>query len=174
MITQKILKEYFDYQNGDLIRIKATRSQSTGKKAGWITLCNGRQYRKMSFSHKTYYVHRMIFLWHHGYQPKYIDHINTNSLDNRIENLREATQSQNCANQNIKKNNTSGFKGVKYRKDLNKWSASVMVNRKNIALGCFETIDQAVEAYKNGAEKYFGEFARTEQANNRFIDKAAQ
>lgn len=174
MVTQQILREYFDYQNGDLIRIKPTRGQSVGKKAGWITYCNGRLYKKMSFAHRTYYVHRMIFLWHFGSQPKYIDHINTDSLDNRIENLREATQSQNCANQNIKKNNTSGFKGVKFRKDTNKWSASVMVNRKNIALGSFETIDEAVEAYKNGASKYFGEFARTEQANNRTIDKAAQ
>ena len=174
MITQEILRKYFDYQDGELVRIKATRSQSVGKKAGWVTICNGREYKKMSFDHKTYYLHRMIFLWHYGYQPQYIDHVNTNSLDNRIENLREATQSQNCANQNMKKNNTSGFKGVKFRKDTNKWSASIMVNRHNISLGCYDNIESAIDAYKQGAIKYFGQFARTEQANNRMTDKETQ
>lgn len=174
MITQEILQEYFDYQDGELVRIKATRGQSIGKKAGWITTCNGVQYKKMSFSHKTLYVHRMIYLWHYGKIVKYIDHINGNSLDNRIENLREATQSQNCANQALKKNNTSGYKGVRFRKDTNRWTANVMLNGKNISFGCFDNPKDAYEAYKIGSTKLFGEFARHEEATNRMTDKAAQ
>lgn len=116
----------------------------------------------------------MIFLFHYGYQPKYIDHINGDSLDNRIENLRPATQSQNCANQGLKKNNTSGIKGVRYRKDTNKWTAHVMVNRKNISLGCYGTIEEAAIAYEIGAKKFFGEFAKPQQANERMLGKATE
>ena len=174
MITQQKLREFFKYENGNLIRIKATRSQSIGKAAGWITECNGIKYKKINFDHQTKYLHRMIYLWHFGYEPKVIDHINNDSLDNRIENLREATQSQNCANQIVKKNNTSGYKGVRYRQDIQKWNATITVNRKSISLGCFVNKDDAAKAYAVGAKKYFGEFARTEQANARMEGRATE
>lgn len=174
MITQELLREFFDYQDGELVRIKASRGQSIGRNAGWITKCNGIPYKKMNFMYQTCYLHRMIFLWHYGYQPKYIDHINQNSLDNKIENLREATQSQNCANQKLKKNNTSGYKGVTFRKDTNKWVARITVNWKSLTLGCFDSPEDAYAAYKKAANEHFGNFSSTEQANNRMTDKATQ
>ena len=174
MITQKLLQEMFSYEDGNLYRKKVLGGEAIGKQAGWITVCNQRHYKKINIYKKTTYLHRMIFLFHYGYEPDYIDHINGDSLDNRIENLRPATQSQNCANQTLKKNNTSGIKGVRYRKDTGKWTANVMVNRKNISLGCYENIEDAAKAYEQGSKKFFGEFARTEQASERMLGKATE
>jgi hypothetical protein len=104
-----------------------------------------------------------VFLYHHGYIPDYIDHINGDSLDNRIENLREATQSLNGANSKLAKSNTSGFKGVTWRKDTKKWMAQITKNKKHYNLGSFENIEAAATAYRIAAEKLFGEFARPEK-----------
>ena len=114
----------------------------------------------MNINRKTVYVHHAIFLIHHGYLPKYIDHIDGDSLNNRIENLRAATQSQNMGNSRMKSNNTSGYKGVTFRKDTGKWQAAVMVNGKHISLGSHATKEEAHQAYIFGSQKHFGQFAR--------------
>jgi HNH endonuclease/AP2 domain len=89
-----------------------------------------------------------------------VDHINGDRKDNRRDNLRIATQSQNCANKKKLKSNTSGYKGVHlYR---GKWKSSIRANGKQIYLGSFSTPEQAHEAYKAAAIKYYGEFARFE------------
>lgn len=88
-----------------------------------------------------------------------IDHINRKRLDNRRENLRIATPQQNAMNKSIQPNNTSGVPGVSWRKDRNKWRAFITINRKQIALGNYENIDDAIAARKAAEEKYFGEFA---------------
>jgi len=128
--------------------------------AGWITSCNGIPYKKLNIKRKTVYLHRVIFLMHHGYTPDYIDHIDGDSLNNRIENLRAATQSQNMGNSRMKNTNTSGYKGVTFRKDTNKWGAAVMVNGKHISLGSHATKEKAAEAYERGAKIFFGEFSK--------------
>lgn len=87
-----------------------------------------------------------------------IDHINRNRLDNRRVNLRFVTQHVNCMNHNLSSANTSGYTGVKLRKDTKRWSASIMVNYKSIALGCYGTKEEAIEARRKGEEKYFAPF----------------
>lgn len=174
MITQELVKELFAYDNGNLIRLKASGGSASNTIAGWITVCNGINYKKVSVDKKTHYVHRIIYLWHHGRMPKVIDHINNNSLDNRIENLREANQSQNCANQRIKKNNKSGYKGVHQDKKTKKYIAKIMCNRRTIWLGSYLFLDDAINAHKVGSEKYFGEFARSEQASERLGVKTTE
>jgi hypothetical protein len=92
-----------------------------------------------------------------------IDHINGNGLDNRKVNLRLATNQQNNANTSIRNDNTSGYKGVYYKKDREqrkkKWGAQININKKNISLGYFLTKEEAALAYNEAAIKYFGEFA---------------
>jgi hypothetical protein len=156
----EFLKQNFRYVDGNLIRIIPRGGQKAGDVAGWITQCNGRDYRKMNVNRKTVYVHHAIFLLHHGYLPKYIDHIDGNPLNNKIENLRAATQSQNMANSRKKSNNTSGHKGVTFRKDTNKWAAGLMFEGKHISLGSFLTKEEAILAYADGSKKYFKDFAR--------------
>lgn len=88
-----------------------------------------------------------------------LDHENHDSLDDRIDNLRVATSSQNTANKRDQKNNTSGFRGVYWNKANRKWTAQIAVNRRHISLGSFNDPVSAHAAYTEAARKYFGAFA---------------
>ena len=147
------------YCDGALYRTTKRGGEPVGTRAGWLTVCNGRPYWKISINRKTKYLHHIIFLMHHGFIPKVIDHIDGDSTNNKIENLRAATQSQNMANSRMKSTNTSGYKGVTFRKDTNKWAAAIMVNGKHISLGSYLHKEDAAAAYEIGAKKYYCEFA---------------
>ena len=87
------------------------------------------------------------------------DHIDRNGLNNQRNNLRDSTRSQNNANRGLNKNNTSGYKGVCWNKQKQKWHARIRVNYKYVQLGLFDNIKDAARAYNKAALKYFGEFA---------------
>ena len=89
-----------------------------------------------------------------------IDHINLNPLDNRRENLRIATTQQNCKNKNKYSTNTSGFKGVSFNKQKQKFEARISIDGKKKFLGYFATAVGAHEEYKRAAIQHNGEFAR--------------
>ncbi len=89
-----------------------------------------------------------------------VDHINGNVLDNRKTNLRVCTRSQNQMNQRLRKDNTSGEKGVHFYKRSKKWKATIQHENKQNHLGTFLTKEAAMEAYSEAAKKYHGEFAR--------------
>jgi hypothetical protein len=91
---------------------------------------------------------------------EYLDHINGDKFDNRKSNLRICTKAENCRNSKMKSINTSGYKGVSWRKRDKKWSAIITVNYKNIGLGYYENKIEAAKAYNKAALKYHGEFAR--------------
>ena len=105
------------------------------------------------------YMHRLVF---DKYKNKifYVDHINSNKLDNRMCNLRYATNQQNQANSKISSNNKSGYKGVSWDKVNKKWVAQVMLNHKNIKLGRFSKKEDAYLVYCNAGEKLFGNYFR--------------
>lgn len=88
-----------------------------------------------------------------------VDHINGNGLDNRKNNLREATSRQNKQNMKKIKRNTSGYKGVTWCKDRGKWAAYIKSESKSMFLGRFKTPTEAHEAYKTKAAELFGEYA---------------
>jgi hypothetical protein len=90
-----------------------------------------------------------------------VDHINLDKLDNQRSNLRVCTRSQNCSNK--KKTAKSGRKGVYWNKNNKNWVACMKYHGKGIHLGSFTNLDDAAEAYANGAKKYFGEFAYVER-----------
>jgi hypothetical protein len=90
---------------------------------------------------------------------KKIDHRDRNGLNNRRSNLRIATNSQNQHNQGIRKNNKSGYKGVTWNKQHNKWQARICINWKEIWLGLFDDKKDAAKAYNEAALKYHGKFA---------------
>jgi len=104
--------------------------------------------------------HRAIWAMHNGDWPtQVIDHINGDRSDNRIENLREASMSNNQHNRPIQKNNTSGFKGVHFHKVTGKWRASIWKDSKQTRLGLFSTPETAHEAYKSACEVMHGSFS---------------
>lgn len=105
--------------------------------------------------------HRLAWFYKNGIWPKnQIDHRNGNRSDNRISNLREATQIQNCRNSKLQSNNTSGFRGVTWNKRRSAWIARIHVNKKSIYIGYFKLKNEAVTAYEAASAKIFGEFKR--------------
>jgi len=90
--------------------------------------------------------------------PAVIDHINGDRSDNRPENLRAATPSQNAANAKAHSDNSCGKKGVHRHYD-GRWRAQIMVDGRRIHLGCFNDPDEAHTAYRRAAEQHFGEFS---------------
>jgi hypothetical protein len=89
-----------------------------------------------------------------------IDHVTGNTLDNRRCNLRPATFSENQWNSRMPKNNTSGHKGVSWNGKWIKWRAYVYVGNRQIHLGCFDDIDDAVQAATIGRAAHHGCFGR--------------
>ena len=155
-LTQELVREWFEYRDdGALIHKKPRGRVIVGTEAGWLSN-NG--YRTVRVESKHFLLHRIVYLYHHGYLPKSLDHINGVRTDNRIENLRECTQSQNIAN--TKGHAVSGYKGVyRYGK---KWIAQVQVNGKAIYLGYYANIETAAQVAEAAREHYFGEFANHE------------
>lgn len=100
-------------------------------------------------------MHRMILEVKDG---RLVDHINGNGLDNRRNNLRMCTTSQNAFNRGIPMTNMSGYKGVSFEQQTKKWRAQICINGKRIKIGRFEDKKQAAIAYQEYAKKYHGEF----------------
>ena len=155
MITQEKLKELVDYVDGKLIAKINSKVRKVGDSLSSLT---DKGYLRASVGGKSYRVHRLIFLYHHGYMPTQVDHIDGNRMNNRIENLREATSSQN--NQNRKATSSSGIKGVVWHKQSKKWVASICVNRKSIHLGSFLSIEEAALVANKARQSAHGEFYR--------------
>ena len=83
-----------------------------------------------------------------------IDHKDGDSLNNKKNNLRIANQAENCKNLSKYSSNTSGQTGVSFHKRINKWQSRIKVNKKDIHLGYFDNIDEAIIARKEAEKKY--------------------
>ena len=162
MITQSELKEVLEYNpdTGVFTWKKREKGRTVGNVAGNKDH-NG--YRRVTINRQRYMEHRLVYLYMTGNFPKnQIDHINHIRDDNRWVNLRDATYSQNNSNRVKQKNNTSGYKGVRWRKHLKKWCAEIRYMKKKMHLGLYTTPEEASEAYKKKAIELYGEFSYTE------------
>lgn len=90
-----------------------------------------------------------------------VDHIDRNPLNNQKSNLRICTQSENIFNSPKKKNNKSGYVGVRFYKQINRWEAYIMKNWEKYNLGVFKTKEEAIRARQNGEKLLFPNFTRT-------------
>ena len=107
-------------------------------------------YVSIKIDGRDYMAHRLAWLYVHGEWPKNeIDHINRNRSDNSIINLRDVTRQCNQHNHGIRKDNTSGYRGVFFNKKEGKYEARVRLNGKRLFLGYFITSHEASVAYES-------------------------
>ena len=148
----------FDYKNGNLYwKVSRSNRIKVGQLAG--TYPKDKRPR-VNIGSKIELIHRIIFAMHHDYIPKYVDHIDGNSLNNKIENLREATFSENVQNSKLRKDNKSGIKGLHWNKERKKWDATICKNKQKIFVGRYKDIEQAKLAINEARKNLHGNFAR--------------
>lgn len=164
-LSQSTLKQIFDYEavQGVLVWRSADETllflgqtqakRQAGKHAGTINKMKGGHRRQVMYKRKSYVHARLVWIWHNGPIPegKLIDHINRNSLDDRIENLRLASKSENCRN-------NSG-RGYFWNTSANKWQVKVGANGKSHSGGYFHSEIEAVQAAKLLKKRLHGEFS---------------
>lgn len=171
-LTQAYLKECFDYdpETGNLIWKERPRShfkntaafkafqEFVGCIAGSMNKYRG--YRRLNLVGREWYLHRLVWFWHHGRAPvQEVDHIDRDRKNNRIENLRECSKSQNRLAGRSR--HTTGSRGVQRRKS-GRWQARIRVGGRKRSLGTFATEKDAALAYARAAIDYFGAFAPIE------------
>jgi len=155
-MTKYYAQSLFEYKEGNLYwKVQKAPHVKVGSKVG--SPAHG--YETVYVDGKNWRIHRLVFLMHYGYIPKLIDHVNGNRIDNRIENLREANDTQNAYNIRMHKDNKSGIKGVSWDKYKDMWIAKIQANKKRIQLGYFKNIDDAKNAISEARIKLHGEFA---------------
>jgi hypothetical protein len=159
VVTQEELFAKYRYENGALYhRFKTSSRVRLDVPAGSLNKIKGYWYVRIN--NKKCLRHRLIFLYHHGWLPKYVDHINCDPQDDRIENLRETSASENNANAPMQCNNKSGYKGVSWHKGSQKWESRIKHKGKKFCLGLYDCPKEAHEAYCKKATEIFGDYAR--------------
>jgi hypothetical protein len=134
----------------------------SGKAAGTKVLDGRTFYFRVTIDYTMYPAHRIVYALAYLIDPgdKQIDHIDGNGENNAPDNLRLATNTENCRNRRKNSNNKSGEKGVSWSKRENKWQARIGINGRRNHIGYFDSVEAASAAYERVASNYFGEFYR--------------
>ena len=153
-LTQQRLHELFDYADGVLLNKTIRRSQvKVGELAGHQTK---RGYTNIRVDGRMYKAHRLIFLFHHGYMPTLIDHIDCDRTNNRIENLRACNKSENGMNR-AGSYGKAAARNVYRRGD--KFQVHMKREGKSHYIGTFNTFSEADAAAASARKEIFGAFA---------------
>jgi hypothetical protein len=147
----------YDPLTGDFFwRVRPSQAVKMGDIAGTVA-SNG--YISIGIDGKIYAAHRLAWFYMVGVIPlQDIDHEDTDGLNNRWTNLREATEIENAWNRPKPSNNTSGVKGVNWSAPRNKWIAELRANGKRYYLGGFAKIDDAARAVREFRKSTHGAF----------------
>jgi hypothetical protein len=154
-VLSKLLS--YNPETGDIVWLETRSHAVPGAVAGWVKK-NGR--REISVCGKTVQASRVAWaLYHKEWPDAQVDHINLNPLDNRISNLRLATQAENHWNVGPRKTNKTGLKGVCKIRGV--YIAQIQKNKRKTYLGSFKSAEEAHRAYRKAAASLHNEFART-------------
>jgi hypothetical protein len=154
-VSREYLQSLFDYRDGELYWKAPRAGVTVGARAGWA---NDDGYRRIQLDGKNVGIHRLIFMMHHGYLPKYIDHIDNNRSNNSIENLRECTQQQNLQNQTLRKDSKSGVKNVSWSPRHKSWTVLVK-NGSKFYRKYIKDLELADLVAQEARNKFHGKFA---------------
>jgi len=158
VITQDYLKQLFEYKDGNLYWKQNTGRARIGNVAGHKRTTG---YVMIKINKKDFLAHRVIFMMHKGYFPKLIDHIDGNPSNNKIENLREASHSENGHNAKLNKNNSIKLKHICLNKRKDKWQVQMFIDNKNKSFGEYYDLEVAKFVAETMRHKYHGQFARS-------------
>jgi len=155
-LTQEKLKEYLSYNQDDgsfTWKKHRGRLAPLGSKAGHIRPKDG--YIQIKLFGKLYLAHRLVWLYMTGKMPNdKIDHINHIRGDNRWDNIRESSQTENNRNASKRDDNTSGYTGVYWHKRDKRWFATINVDKKQVSLGYHIKKVDAIQARLNAEIRY--------------------
>ena len=153
MLTQDRLKELLHYfpVEGIFVRRVSRGSRRAGSIAGGPHV---EGYIRIGVDYEDYLAHRLAFLYMEGWMPVEVDHENHIRDDNRWENLRAATSAVNGRNSSRRTDSISGFTGVNWDKRRNKWRVRIYVDGREIYLGLYDVLEDAVAARKAADIKY--------------------
>jgi HNH endonuclease len=159
--SQEDLRDAFSYdsQTGRLIWVKCSTSKiKPGTPAGKL---NKTGYIQIKFRGCVYYAHRLIWMYHTGEDPGklFVDHINLDRSDNRIENLRLVTVQQNAHNTRVRSHSKSGFKGVYFERG--RYRVRIRVDGRTKNFGSYPTPEEAYSVYLQTVSDLNGSFAFT-------------
>lgn len=152
----KLVRHHFNYDpiTGVLSwLVPRAKRTPTGSRFGGINKNSG--YRQGKFLNKSYQEHRLIWFIYYGKWPEgEIDHKNHDRSDNRLQNLRDVPRIHNSRNQKMHKVNSSGKMGVSWYKPKQKWVARIRDGKKDVYLGYFINLDDAIKAREDAEVKY--------------------
>lgn len=155
-VFRDAVRATFEYDDGVLRwRLSPSRSVRAGAVAGAE---NGRGYIQVQWRGRLFVLHKLIYAYHHGWVPEVVDHVDGDTQNNRIENLRAATKAENQYNAKRRTDNSSGHKNV--RKHGDKWQVVVRQNGRRHHVGTFDDLGAAAAAAEQARKNLHGEFAR--------------
>lgn len=164
-VSQSLLKELLDYsEDSGVFLFKRTRGGiKKGSVAGTNLKSGDSFYVRISICGRQYLAHRLAWMYVYGEFPDCeIDHIDGDCSNNRISNLRLASRKQNNENTRLRTNNSSGYRGVSFRKDTGKWRAQMQHNKKIIDFGYFDTPEEASAAAEKKRREVFTHYTGRE------------
>ncbi len=150
----ELAHQMFEYNDGDLVR----KVQSRRGKVGMSAIYKSGRYAKTRIKGKQYQAHRIVFLMNKGYLPEIIDHIDGNAFNNRIENLREATQQQNSLNRRLRSDNKCKVPNVYWHKHHAKYGVQVSVDGKQKHFGYYDDVETAAVIAEQARQQHYGSF----------------
>lgn len=159
--NQKELQNFLAYRKDGSFRrkVRAGNSDPKGQIVRGTLRPDG--YRKLQINKQQFLFHRIVFFWHWGWMPEYVDHFDRDKNNNRIENLRSVTASQNSRNCGLNSRNKSGVRGVIWRKEAKHWVSFICYKKKYMHLYQGPSKNQAIKIRAKAEKILHGEFAKS-------------